>query len=422
MCLMMEKNKNILIILSVGIILIVSIFFVLNKSHEYHELPKVKIKESVKNKQFALMLEQENGEYKESTGEFPTEGYVFNENKSDCTDINGKIIDGALNYDYETYTVLVDTSKTSYCYLYYDIEPNISNLRKNDSGNYLSKNLQGGMYRYQGIYTDDIRNYICLGDNCCNTTECDADSNDDMYRIIGINAKGELKVIKKTALSDGLQWWNDRNIVTNWPQSLAYQKLNGKSEGSTNPNLEDSNSYYYSLDNNLKKLIIKNHSWLYGDTIKDGGYNGALIYGIESGNSETIYYNQEDIEGYPTGKSNWNERIEAPMGLMYMSDYYYAYKTNDLDAGNPGNKENATKSWLFINHNQLTNNYEWTMTRYGLWIPGIYYCAWFVYTDGNMANNRISIEGAGRPTFYLSSETKLSGEGTLSNPFKINLN
>ena len=170
MCLMIKKNKNILIFLGVGIVLIVSIFFSLNKK-EYHELPKVKIKESIKNKQFALLLEQTKGkgDYKESVGELPTEGYVFNESKSGCTDINGKIIDESLNYDYETYTVLVDTSKTSYCYLYYDIEPNIKFFRSKDKDNHLTKELTGGLYRYQGIYekdedgnvTNDVENYLC---------------------------------------------------------------------------------------------------------------------------------------------------------------------------------------------------------------------------------------------------------------------
>ncbi len=388
-------------------------FFVLNKSHEYHELPKVKIKESIKNKQFALMLEQENGEYKESVGELPTEGYVFNANKSGCTDINGKIISNSIDYDYETYTVLVDTSKTSYCYLYYDIEPNISYLRINDNGNFLSKNLVGGMYRYQGIYTDDIRNYICLGDNCCDTTECDADDSDDMYRIIGVTPTGELKVIKKTALTDEVQWWSDITKDIKWPQSLPYQRLNGKGEdGTTEPNYNDENSYYYSLNKNLKSIIVKEHSWLYGDaySTNDFGYNGDTIYGIESGKSEAIYHNQKDIQGSPTGKGVWSDKIQSPIGLMYISDYYYAYITSE---------EYVVNSWIHISHNQSTNNNEWTMSRYGFFPSGNYYIAWCPYSYGHMEGVSLRNAFAIRPTFYISNEIELTDEGTLSNPFRI---
>ncbi len=419
----MKKNKNILIFLWLGIVLIVSMFFVLNKSHEYHELPKVKIKEPLKNKQFALMLEQTKGErdYKESSSnELPLGGYKFNEEKSGCTDINGKVVENALSYDYDNYMVILNTNKTLYCYLYYDKDNIINYLRSKDSGNNLSAKLVGDMHRYQGLYTDEINNYICLGDNCCKTTECDANDNDDMYRIIGINTKGELKVIKKTALSDGVKWMS--NVYTNfkWPQSNIYQKLNGKSvDGPDNYNLEDENSYYYSLDSKLKELIVNNHSWLYGDTIENGNYNGDSIYGIESENSKATYYIPGDIEGSPTGNNKWSERIEVPLGLMYVSDYLYAYKTNEEDSGDPKSNAKAASSWMHISHNQLTNSYEWTMIRYGIYpVNGVYH-ALGIASDGGVYALGASNVQAIRPTFYLSNEIDLTGEGSLSNPFRI---
>ena len=205
-----------------GLVLVVSMFFAFSSKKEYHELPKVKIKEPLNNKQFALMLEQANGEYKESTGEFPTEGYVFSESKSGCTDINGKVIDGALSYDYETYTVLLDTSKTSYCYLYYDIEPNIKYLREKDTDNHLTSELAGGLYRYQGLVekddagnvTEDVENYLWLGSNC-------SEYGENLYRIIGINAKGELKIIQRTSTKKA-KWWSDNTTDIKWPDSDVF--------------------------------------------------------------------------------------------------------------------------------------------------------------------------------------------------------
>ena len=412
MCLMMEKNKNILIFLSIGILLIVSIFFSFNKK-EYHELPKVKVRDTVKNKRFALMLEQDNGEYKESTGELPTEGYTFNKEKSGCTDINGKIIDGALGYDYETYTILLDTSKTSYCYLYYDIEPNIKYLRDKDTDNHLTNELTGGMYRYQGIYekdedgnvTNDVKNYICLGDNCCATYECNADTSDNMYRIIGINAKGELKVIKKTSLTNLLAWNANRVSNTEWPDSDLFHQLNDNNE----------ESIYNQLSNNLKKYIISK-DWYYGDTILSG-YDVNEFYKIEKGLSFTNYYVPFEND-HQESQYKWNQTINAPLGMMYIHDFYYSCADCDIEG-------QAKNSWLFIINNQVNDEKtddEWLLSRFGLWHN--YYCARCIYSatayvHDRSVNTLINV----RPVFYLSNEIELTGEGTLENPFQIkNLN
>ncbi len=424
---MRRNNKKILLGIILLLITITSIFLISNKKEEYKELPKLKIKEQNNKKQFALMLEQDNGDYQESDGELPTEGYVFNKEKSSCTDINGKKIDGILDYDYENYIALLDTSKTSYCYLYYDIEPNISYLRSKDTDNHISKELTGGMYRYQGLYTDDVRNYICLGENCCNTEECSADTNDSMYRIIGINAQGELKVIKKTALTNAIQWWSDNKTDIKWAQSLINQKLNGKNENSAEPNLNDINSYYYSLNENLKKVIINNHPWLYGYRSFSGfGYNGDTIYEIESGKSEALYYNLGDSPNKPTGKYIWNEQIEAPLGIIYLSDYFYAYKTNEVDAGKPESYTKAVNGWIHLSHNEATHptdasaiGYEWTMNYSRLDVNDGYYHTPTIAPDGHLGNGSLHNKYAICPTFYLVSNIELTGDGTLSNPFRI---
>ena len=51
---------------------------------------------------FAIMLEQEDGTYKEDTSStWPTSGYQYNSSMSGCIDINGNRIDNALTYDKE---------------------------------------------------------------------------------------------------------------------------------------------------------------------------------------------------------------------------------------------------------------------------------------------------------------------------------
>ncbi len=381
----------------------------------------------VEKKQFAMFIKEDN-EYVEYKGDslFP-EGYYVNNNLSKCVDENDNLIENAINSMGNRITIT--SSKTVYCTLYFDKNINLEYLRSKDTINALSKNIVGDMYRYQGIYTDDIRNYICLGDNCCKTEECNADTNDDMYRIIGINENGELKVIKKTALTESVKWWSDLQIDINWPQSLIYQKLNGKSENSTEPNLNDTNSYYYSLNENLKSIIVNNHSWLYGDSYTFSEvYNGDKVYEIESGNNEAVY-NKKTEEESEIVREKWSDRIEAPLGLMYISDYMYAYKTNEEDAGNPENKEYAINGWIHLNNNEITHpsltankiyeGYEFTIGRFGFRPTRNNYGAWRIAADGSSGHYNLDVQSAIRPVFYLSNKIELNGEGTLSEPFEI---
>ncbi len=421
----MKRKYYMLIILFVVGIAIGSFVILNNKKLEYKELPRVKLKKQNKPKQFALLLEQTKGkgDYKESkSNDLPLGGYKFNEEKSGCTDVNGKKVEDVLSYDYDTYTVILDTSKTLYCYLYYDKDNVINYLRSTDTEKHLSQELVGGMYRYQGLYTDDVRNYICLGEYCCNTESCSEDDNDSMYRIIGVTEDGELKVIKKTSLTNLLWWSHSKTTDIKWPQSLIYQKLNGKSDNSTEPNLTDSNSYYYNLSENIKNLIVTDHTWLYGNTSSYGNYNGNTMYDIESGSIETTFYNKEDSDGNPTGKGEWYEKIEAPIGLMYLHDYLYAYKTNEEDSGNPANQENAKKGWINISNNQnSTTLNEWLISGYGYLFRLEDYSAWYIdRTTGGLYQMLLWYQALARPVFYLTSDIELSGIGTKENPFMIN--
>ncbi len=446
---MMKKNKNILIFLGLGIILVVSMFFVFNNSHTYKELPKVKVKESIKNKQFALMLEQDNGEYKESEGELPTEGYVFNDNKSGCTDINGKIIDGTLNYDYETYTVLVDTSKTSYCYLYYDKEPNIGYLRIQDSASQLTKELVGGMYRYQG--TDNVANWICFGTKDIN--QCKENIDKYMYRIIGINAKGELYLLKETFLKEGSVTgfaWNDEDLISGssvdlcsegicpeWNEADLFQRINGTANGTT-PGNGDANdgvendtdifvdSEYYDYLKSGDKVnggtasewykLIQTHSWYYGDATNPT-YNGNIMYNIEKGKAEATHYAKGEDGIVSSQKYIWTNKVDEKVSLMYIHDYAYAYPD-----GNPS-YTNVTNSWIYFQKDGYNSSptYEWLSIRWGLWRESsLSIRTLTVDIGGNFYTHNLRISNGVRPVFYLSSEAKITGgEGTQSSPYML---
>ncbi len=456
---MMKKNKNILIILSIGIVLIISMFFAFNKSYEYHELPKVKVKDTLKNKQFALMLEQDNGEYQESEGELPTEGYVFNANKSGCTDINGKIIDGALNYDYATYTVLVDTSKTSYCYLYYDKEPNIGYLRSKDNNSQLTKELTGGMYRYQGA--DNVFNWICFGTS--NQEECKRDYDKYMYRIIGITPEGQLYLLKETFLKESSVTgfsWNDESkidsgvdlcpdrICPEWNEADLFQRINGTANGSTpgNGNADDlkdddtdifvDSTYYDYLksgdeingggteeENGEEQAsewynLIADHDWYYGDTL-DGFYNGNTLYDIETGKAETTHFAKREDGIVTSQRYTWDinkDYVKAKVSLMYLHDYAYAYPIENSDSNT-----NVANSWIFFQKDGYNSSpsYEWLSTRYGFFVTSYEGVSALNVPDSGVLQDSNLYYGFGvRPVFYVSNKVKIAnGDGTKESPY-----
>ena len=125
------KNHKYLRISIITILLVIEIssIFLMWKSLSTNAttLDSVKLKDIKSNNMFAIMLEQSDGTYTESSNTtWPTD-MKYNETLSGCIDASGNIIDGALTCDNSTNIASVSTSKTSYCYLYFDI-PTLSEL------------------------------------------------------------------------------------------------------------------------------------------------------------------------------------------------------------------------------------------------------------------------------------------------------
>lgn len=148
------------------------------------------------NNILSIMLETSSGsgDYQESlSNSFPTNGYIFNENLSNCE--NGSKI----SWNEENKSVSVKSNKADKCHLYFDIyEPilaeTIINLYTGTQGEnsiyYHDSNLTNGAgdnsYRYAG---SDPDNYVCFGSD---ESTC---PNDNLYRIIGV-FNNQIKLIK----------------------------------------------------------------------------------------------------------------------------------------------------------------------------------------------------------------------------------
>ena len=158
------------------------------------------------------MISDGNGSYVESSSnEFPTEGYKFNTELSGCIDLNGNKIDSTLSYS--DGMISISSNKTSMCYVYFDEIPPVpvaQYLLENPTSG-LNTTEEGGLYRYQGT-NDTVNNYICFGTSDKST--CTGNTDIYMYRIIGINEDGQLKLIKKEALNTTYAWHSNYIDIT----------------------------------------------------------------------------------------------------------------------------------------------------------------------------------------------------------------
>ena len=370
-------------------------------------LDTVKLKEiKVDKKTFGIFIEKnsysgEDDKYEKYDGDtWPTE-YILNDEKTGCVDVNGLLIDNAINY--EDGTVSVTTGKTAYCYVYFDkirarnlgytnasytecgdIQCTIDELyEKVDYANELltlkiSDKLEAGLYRYQGYNAD---NYICFGTTDKNT--CTSDTDKYMYRIIGKTENNQLKLIKKEALNTAYAW-NTANVKNvKWNESTLYSGLNG-SFFLTNT------AYVPSGWENR----IANTAWKYGS-----------VNNIDA-----------SVEEIASSEEEFTNTVNAKIGLMYLSDYTYSY----ADGKNCTQSGTCRKTWisLSLNDKSAPVAYEWTMTKYGIFL---YSEAWSLSGHASEAISKETFsELSVRPVFYLNvGETTASGDGTLENPFML---
>ena len=102
----------------------------------------------------------------------------------------------------------------------------------------------------------------------------------------------------------------------------------------------------------------------------------------------------------------------AKIGLMYVSDYGYAASNSYWTTALYRYSSATSSNWLYL------GNIEWTITPYSS-ISNVVFRLDF---NGNLNNNSSANRGyAARPVFYLNSNVAyVSGDGSQSNPFRIN--
>ena len=380
-------KKKYIIITTITLVMVITFITYFN----YLKINKIykeeKVNKSIEvTKSISMMLEQTEGvgDYKIVTqSNWPSEGYKFNAELSRCEN------DSTLKWDDTKKAIVISGNLSDKCYVYFDIFSQISLVKyvisqytgtQGENGIYyhnssLANGAGDNSYRYAGA-NESVDNYICLGSD--EATCPDA----NLFRIIGVFGD-QVKVIR--AKSIGARIWssNGDNV---WSTTTMNTYLNG--------------TYLTSLGTLADKIATT--------TWKVGGGSWA---NIGTSVPKTAYQ-------YEVGSSASSRTLDAKIGLMYVSDYYYSASSSAWTLVGY-NASDATKdyraatsiNWLYLGSN------EWTISR-----TTDYSGTVFAVMSGRLYNYEA---GMGRyevrPSFNLeSSVTYISGTGTMSDPLRIN--
>ena len=231
-------------------------------------------------------------------------------------------------------------------------------------------------YRYAGA-SDSVNNYICLGSDAATCPDV------NLFRIIGVFGD-QVKVIRAKSVGD--QKWHTSESNT-WSSSSLNAYLNG--------------TYLTSLGTIAEKIATT--TWKVG---------GCSWSNIKTSVPKIVYKNE-------VGSSASTTTVDKKIGLMYISDYYYSASPSAWTLVGY-NKSDATKdysaaktiNWLYL------GSKEWTISR----VSDETFSAFIVDGSGHVFSYNVNFSNfAVRPSFNLDSTvTYVSGDGTKSNPIRIN--
>ena len=251
----------------------------------------------------------------------------------------------------------------------------------------------GEEYRYYGASPN---NYV--------------DFNGELWRIISVSkifssesdTTGEtrVRIIKDTSIG-GLAWDSDSNYNNNWADATLMCQLNTMYYNDTVPACTGKSLTSLTTSLNAEaRSLIDNALWYLG-----GGDTSDLY-------ADDYYSMERNNPGYGSNSTRWTGKV----GIMYPSDYGYAAdlslcKITGYNYESEGSNC-ATTDWLF------NGEYQWLVSPNSD-AGGV---AWYVDEAGFVVVNNVGVEGGVRPLAVLKSDvTKLEGEGTNGNPYKLGL-
>ena len=407
------------------------------------KLDNVILQNFTKNKGLAILIEQEDGTYKESTNNSWPEDMMFNEEKSGCLDSNGKAIENSLTY--ENGIATIKSNSTSYCYLYFDmIKDDVTIAISTDgvegttpsSGAYInSATCSSGNVAWSDKYrrieignltqptkcnltfTKDTSSKILLKTEVESKTTTNENGyrysgkqpnnwswfNNEMWRIIGsiptclnssCSTKENMVKIVRAQPIGGLVYDGPTANKT-WGTNTLYTLLNEYYYGAKDATgAAPCYGYITSVFSlcNYEEIGIKPDDY-YGKMVKEVYWNIGTV-DVDSGYTVTQVFSLE-LSALALGK----------IGLMNSSDYGYAI-------GSPSTRlneysYNVQSNWIYGQGNESLVNSILYINVDGL-----------IYKNGSTGQFNYLV----RPVVYLDSNIfVIEGTGTESDPYIIGM-
>ena len=284
-------------------------------------------------------------------------------------------------------------------------------LIKGDTTQYQTYNEALNTSVEKGYLTkDNVKNFVCFG------TDASPCPTENLYRIIGV-FNNQVKLVKWDYAKSSL-------LGTDGDFSQEYSYFFSGEQGES----PSSNSMYYWnnagtntwSESNLNKINLNTNfvnnigtTWaekIATTTWKAGGGTSA---NIQTSIPKTAYQ-------YEVGANASTTTVDAKIGLMYASDYYYSASPSAWTLVGY-NSSDAAKDYRFSKgENWLYGGgRDWTISRNS----DNSYNAFFVGNFGDLYYDyRVNNLGFGvRPSFSLLSSTAyVSGAGSMSDPVRIN--
>ena len=283
-------------------------------------------------------------------------------------------------------------------------------LIKGDTTQYQTYNEALNTSVEKGYLTkDNVKNFVCFGSDASTCLT------ENLYRIIGV-FNNQVKLVKYDYAKSSLLGTDG-----GFSQEYSYYYFSGKQ--GENPS---SNSlYYWNSDtvtntwseSNLNKVnlntnFVNNIGTTWAEKIATttwkvgGGSDANIIFSVP----KTAYQ-------YEVGSSASSTTYDAKIGLMYVSDYYYAASPSAWTL--VGYNSDYTKSYASAKgENWLYGGgWDWTISRNSDVSGNAFLVHYTGYVNYYYVDNYLGV----RPSFsLLSSTTYVSGSGSMSDPVRIN--
>ncbi len=424
------NKKKLVFILTAGFLLLVV------AKTNYKEINNENIiSDSINYKQNfkSLAMYKNDGNGDEEITTMPESGYEINKEKSYCTTDNINKVYNKMYTDENGNHIITGLEKDSKCYIYFDKSlcsgsacktilgnvtvnegtPDFGTVATSDEGIFKAKDDDGDTYYWRGAVTN---NYVKFANK--------------FWRIIRINGDGTIRLIYDgvTARENGKALKLEEgqfNTGYNNNMHVGFKYTSGQVHGTGTESaiLKKLNTWYTSNLTNYADKIDTNAGFC-GDRTPstnditsngEGGtgttatYYGAYLRLVNDTKTPVLTCSSEDI--YTVTEANkGNKSLTNPIGLVTADEVSMAGGAYGADNSN-------SAYYLFT-----LNYFYWTISPYNYDVGGAY--VFGVCREGHLCNARVYGPGvmgtvSVRPVINLQSDIKLTGSGTMSDPYVV---